>query len=173
MGSANRRSQHIRQFLPSEALEQLLPAIHRARHGDRINAVLRHGAKTFALEQFDIQPGWRPAARVQTVEFSRLRVVDEGKQVAADAIGHRRDHTHHGIGRHGRIGGCPAALEHGHSGLRGQRRLRSHNPVPRDRHRTRLPAVLRLEVAGRHLESHRQPRQENDCQARLFLHFPA
>ena len=52
------------------------------------------------------------------------RVVDDGEQIAADAVHHRRDDTHHRVGGNRRIDGVPAARQHDRTRLRGERAFR-------------------------------------------------
>ena len=49
------------------------------------------------------------------------RLVDDRKQIAADAVHVRLDETHHGVGRDGRVDRVAAALEHLHASARRQR----------------------------------------------------
>ena len=83
----------------------------------------------FDLQELRRQPGRRPAAGVQAVELAGLRLVDDGEQVAADAvvIGSTRPIT--ALVGDRRVDGVAAALENLHAGLRRQRLTRRDDAV--------------------------------------------
>ena len=143
---SNRRRQILGQFLSSKLIRQLLPAIHRARDGDRIYSLLRHAANSLLLQILDGQPLGRPSARIYPVQLVRLRVIHNCEQVSADAVHHRLHHSHHRVCRNRRIHGIPATFENAHTCLRRQWRLRSDNPIPRNDHRPPLRTVLRFNI---------------------------
>ena len=80
-----------------------------------------HVAQALLLQGLNGQAGRRPATRIQSIEFAALGVVNDGEKVAAYAVGHRRNDTHHSIGGHRCVDGCAPALEYLDSRLRGQR----------------------------------------------------
>ena len=131
---SNRRRQILRQLLPSKLVCQFLPAIHRARDGNRIYSLLRHAANSLLLQILDRQSFGRPSARVYPIQLVRLRVINNGEQIAADAVHHRLDHSHHRVRRNRRVHGIPATFENAHTCLGCQRRLRRNNPIPRNNH---------------------------------------
>ena len=137
------RRQIFRQFLASEALRQFLPAVHNARHGNGIDALLRHIAQSLFAQIFRSQPLGRPAAGIQPIKLAGFGVIYNHEQIAADAIHHRRHDPHHGVRGNRGIDRISAMLQDLHAGLRRQRRLRRHNSVARNHHRARLPPVLR------------------------------
>ncbi len=118
-----------------------MPAVHRSRHGDRLNAVLRHFANALVLQKLNGQSGGRPAAGVEAVKLAAFRVVHDGEKIAAHAVHHGRDEAHHGVGGHGRIDGVSAMLENLRAGLRRERRFRGNDAVARDHHGASLVAV--------------------------------
>ena len=143
---SNRRRQILRQLLPSKLVRQLLPAIHCARHGDRVYSLLRHAANSLLLQIVDRQSFGRPPARIYPIQLVRLRVIHNREQVSADAVHHRLHHSHHRVCRNRRIHGIPATFENAHTCLRRQWRLRSDNPIPRNDHRPPLRTVLRINI---------------------------
>ena len=79
------------------------------------------------------------------------RLVDDGKQIAADPVHVRLDETHHGIGRDGRVHGVAAALEHLNASARGQRLAGGDDAVLRGDLRSacdNIHAVWRLYYSG-------------------------
>ena len=62
----------------------------------------------------------RPAAGIEAMKRAGLGLVDEGEQVAADAVARGLHQAHHRVGRDGGVDGVAAALEHLHAGARGQ-----------------------------------------------------
>ena len=131
---SNRRRQILGQLLPSKLVRKLLPAIHRARHGDRIYSLLWRAPNSLLLQILDRQSLGRPSARIYPVQLVRLRVIHNREQVSADAVHHRLDHSHHRVCRNRRIHGIPATFENAHTCLRRQWRLRRNNPIPRNNH---------------------------------------
>src|SRR4029077_14619975 len=89
-----------------------------------------------------LQPARAPPAAIKAVELSGLSVVDDGEKIAADAVGHRRDETHHGVSGDGSIDSIAAPLQHLHAGLRRQRRFRRDDAIARYDHGSALIAVL-------------------------------
>ena len=63
----------------------------------------------------------RAAAGVEAVELLRLRVPDDGEQVAADAAGHRLHEAHRGVGGDGRVDRVAALLQDVEPDLRRER----------------------------------------------------
>ena len=82
---------------------------------------LRHLGMSLRLQQRRRQAGRRPAAGVEAVERAGLRVVDDGEQIAADAVRLRLDQAHDGVGRDGGVDRVAASLEDLHAGLRRER----------------------------------------------------
>ena len=78
----------------AETPPQRIPSRHRSRHSHGINACLgnliHHSLRLQALDAHALRS---PAAGVQAVQFLRLRVIDNRKQIAAHAIHHRFDHA--------------------------------------------------------------------------------
>ena len=64
LGRAHGRREHLRKFFPPELVGQLLPAVHRPRHGDAVHAALRHGAQPLPVQKVNGQLAGRPTARV-------------------------------------------------------------------------------------------------------------
>ena len=129
LGVRDRGGQDRLERRLAELLVKRHPARHRARDGHRMNALLRHLVHAARGQEFDGGAGRRPAARVEAVHGVAGRVVDDGKQVAADAVHHRRDQAHHRVGGNRRVDGVPAAREHDGARLR----RRADFPPPRSR----------------------------------------
>src|SRR5262249_52921736 len=106
-----RGEERLEGKLPEPAPHRV-PAGHASRNGDGQDAILGHLREPAATQEVERHRCRRPAARVQTVEPSGLRLVDDGEEVSADAVAHRLDHPQHGVGGDGRIDGVPAELEH-------------------------------------------------------------
>ena len=68
-------------------------------------------------------------------------VVDDGEEIAPNAVHHRRHETHDRIGRNRRVDRMTAAREHDGAGLRRQRIFGGHDAAGRHRHRSSLPAA--------------------------------
>ena len=77
LGDLNRRGQHLIHFLFAEAVEQLLPPIDGPGNGDGLDPSPRHLAQTFLAQSLDRLRGGSPAAGVQAIIFSALRVVHD------------------------------------------------------------------------------------------------
>src|SRR5262249_7391604 len=56
----------------AEALMQLRPAVDTARHGHRLNSILRHRTLALTLEEVDGEGFGRPSAGVDAGEFAGL-----------------------------------------------------------------------------------------------------
>ncbi len=153
----NGRSQIIGEFSASEAVGKFLPAVDDARHGDGVYALLGHIAETLLVQEFRCKGFRRPAAGVQSIEFVGFGIVDDDEQIAADAVHHRGDHAHHGVGGDGGIDSVAAVFEDLHPGLRGQRGFGGYDAVGGNNHRARLSAVLRAD--NRHSKKARQEQQ--------------
>ena len=85
-----------------------------------------------------------PAAGVEAVELLRLRVPDDGEQVAADAARHRLDDAEHGVGGDGGVDRVAALLEDADRGGRRQRLARRGHAVPGQRRPTASCGAGRL-----------------------------
>ena len=86
------------------------------------------------LEEFaGVACSGAPAAGVEAVELLRLRVPDDGEQVAADAARHRLHEAHRGVGGDGRVDGVAAVLQHVEPDLRGERVAGGDHAVVGDR----------------------------------------
>ena len=109
---------------------QRVPTGDRSRHGDGVNAALRHLRVAARLQQRRRQPRRRAAARVEAVERAGLRVIDDGEQIAADAVRLRFDEAHHRIGRDRRVNRVAAPLQDLHSCLRRQWLTGGNDAVP-------------------------------------------
>ena len=168
LGDLNRRGQHFIHFLFAEPVEQLLPSIDGAGNGDRLDPAHRHIAQALLAQPLDRLRGGRPAAGVQAIIFSALRVVHDREQIAADAVPHRRHHGHHGVRRNRRVHRVAAALQNRGARFRCQRRFRGHNPGLRDHHRASLTAILRHGVLPIHPQCEKS---RNQGQHEVYLVF--
>ena len=142
LGVSDGGRQHVGKALAAKAREQLLPAVHRAGYGGRINAAPGHRGASLGAQVRNREPLGRPARGVQSVELARLRFVDDREQVTADAIVHWRHETHHGVHGDGGIDGVATALENGGANLRGQHTFAGHHALFRQHHGARLRAIL-------------------------------
>src|ERR1051326_7865553 len=77
---ANRRSEECRKFLAPKAVAKLVPTIDCARNSYGIDAVGGHSGNAFGFQKFRREIGRRPTARIETVEFSRLGLIDDSEQ---------------------------------------------------------------------------------------------
>ena len=110
--------------------EQLGPAFHHARHCHRQDAGARHARLVALRVRIRRRRVCGSPAGVQRPQRLRLRVVDDGEEVAADA-GHRRlDDREHSGGRDRGVNRVAAVLKHLQAGRRGQRLARCDHPVP-------------------------------------------
>jgi hypothetical protein len=62
----------------------------------------------------------------------RLRIPDDRKQIAADSIHHRLDHTEDRVSGNGRIDRAPTLTKDIECRLRGEGLTGRHHPLPRD-----------------------------------------
>jgi hypothetical protein len=149
LGQTDRRRQQLGERPPAEPLEELRPAVHGAGNGDREHPAVRHAADPARAQRLDGEPGRRPAAGVQAEQLALPRVVDQGEQVAADAVAHRRHQARHCVGGDRGVDGVAAARQDHGAGLRRQRMLRRDDAAPGDHHGPRLGAVLLAEAVPR------------------------
>ncbi len=150
LGGSNRRRQIFRQLFPSKFIRQFLPAVHGSRYGNGIHSLLRHAPDSQLLQVLDRQTLWRPPAGIDSIKLVRLRVINNRKQIPADAIHHRFNNAHHRVRRNRCVHGVPAALQYSSPRLRRQRRFRRHNPIPRNHHRPPLRAILSVSALRCH-----------------------
>ena len=141
---------------------ELHPCAHRARHGDRVPAALRH--RRHAFEAFERPPGRRAAGGVQAVQL--LAVPQDAERVAADAVARRLDDGQRDGGCERRIDGIAAFQQHPEPRLRGER-LRCGDHVAR-KHRHALRRIRKLPVEDFHGEE--AGRESDDYSARVRLH---
>src|SRR5580704_19062281 len=94
-----------------EALVGLAPSFNRARDGDAVNPVLGHRRNAVFCQKLDGKSTWRPAARIQAVEFASLRLPVNEKQITADSVVHRLGDAEHGIGSNRSVDRRPTLSE--------------------------------------------------------------
>ena len=82
-----------------------------------MNAALRHPIDFLAAQKL-IDCHAAPTGRVGPVNLAALGFVDDREQVAADAVHHRGDKSHGGIGGNSRVDRVAAAFEDGDAGPR-------------------------------------------------------
>ena len=136
LGITDRGGEHLRQRQPAELRMKLGPAVDRARHADGQQAVGRdRGAVELCelgLHLLVAESERRAAGGVEAVEFFRLRIPDDGEQVAADAAAHRLHQAQRGVGRDGGVDRRAAGLENIEAGLRRERLAGADHAVLRD-----------------------------------------
>ncbi len=120
LGIVDGRRQQVGHRQSPEFLAHRMPARDHARHGDRVRAARRQFGDAGGLQILRRQRARSPAARVEAMERARLGLVDERKQIAADAVARGLHQAHHRVGRDGGVDGVAAALEHLHAGAGGQ-----------------------------------------------------
>ena len=135
LGVIDGRCQQLREWLRAERAPHRVPAGDDARHGHRVDAALRHLGDAFCGEVIDGETGRRPAARVQAVDGSALRLVIDDEKVAAQTVAGRLHQSDGGVGGDRRVDGVAAALENLHTGPRRQRLARGDNPKRGRHHR--------------------------------------
>jgi len=118
-----------------------------------------HGEGTVAGHLFQPALGelfWRrrigrSAGGVEAIEPLGLRVVDDGQQVAANAVHARLDDGENGGGGDRGIDGVAAILQHFQAGGRRQRLARGDHAVAANRGRPGAAKVARRTIAGLNL----------------------
>src|SRR5436190_20946116 len=75
----------------------LAPAFHRARNGDTMDSVARHGCGSVLSKKLDGQFLWRPPARIQAIELAGLCLPVNEEKITADAVHHWLGNTKHGV----------------------------------------------------------------------------
>src|ERR1051326_4968437 len=88
-GIVNRWLKKIAPRQTAESLVQRLPTFYATRHGNGVDSVRRDAAQSETL--------WCPAARIDATQLARFRFPDERKQIAAYAVHHWLDDTHHRV----------------------------------------------------------------------------
>src|SRR6202041_803519 len=91
-------------------------------HADGIDVV---DAVRFQI--FDGEALRRPTTGVQSIEFSRLRVVVNCEQVSAHAVHIRLHYTHDGVCSNCRVHGVAAPFQNVRTGLGSQKLRGGHN----------------------------------------------
>ena len=143
-----RREDRVERVV-SEFLVERHPAGDGSGHRYGMNAGLRHRRHAARGQKLESRARRGPPARVKTVNAAGRDVVNDGEQIAPDAVHHRRHNPHHRIGRDRRVDHMTADPEHNGAGLCRQRIFRGHNAACRHRHRSSLPpADLRANVVG-------------------------
>ena len=99
------------------------------RHG--VDAAPRHLLDSLPGQKGDVEPGGRPAARVEPQELARLGHVDDGEEIAPDAVAGGLHEADRRVGGDGGIDGVAAALEDRHARSRGERLARGDDAVLR------------------------------------------
>ena len=130
----DRRREVGRERQLAEPIVQRGPTADRSRHRHGERPAVRHFGKTF--QQIGAERPRRPPARVQAVDLVLPGDVDDGKQVAADAVHHRLGHAGDRIRRDRRIDRVAAAREDLHRRLRRERLAGRRHPVLRGGDRT-------------------------------------
>ena len=137
LGVPDGRCEIGRQREPAEALVQGRPAGHRPGDGHRVDPAVRQlTLDSLAFQKLERHSCRGPAARVHPVELVLLRQVDDGEEVAADAVRGGLHQPLGGIGGDRGVHRAPAALEDLRRGLRRQGLARGRDPVLRGGDRT-------------------------------------
>jgi hypothetical protein len=89
----------------------------------------------------------------------RLRIPDDRKQIAADSIHHRLDHTEDRVSGNGRIDRAPTLTKDIECRLRGEGLTGRHHPLPRGSPRTASQSLdLRSDPGHPHCPPNLQPK---------------
>ena len=138
---ADGRRQRTRERDRPVLRKELGPAGQRAWNRHRIRAVVGHLREASGQQHVGVGLRAGAAAGVQAPQPLCLRVVDDRKDVAADA-GHRRlDDGEDGGGRDSGVDRIPTFLQHLQACGRRERLARGDQPVAREHGRTRAPDV--------------------------------
>ena len=148
-GVVDGRGEYLRERLAAESCEKLVPAVHGTRHGHAIDTARWHGGNALGLQVRGSQSGRRPARCIQSVQLAGFRDVYDREEVAANAVVHRRDESHHGVRGNGGVDGIAALLEHARPNLGREHALTGHHSQRGRHHRSGLRTVLRAELRMR------------------------
>src|SRR5207244_13437095 len=74
----------------SKPLVQLAPTGNRARDRDSVNAGVGHRSRAFGFQVLGREALRRPSAGVQSIKLAGLGFPENSKQIATDAVHHRR-----------------------------------------------------------------------------------
>ena len=175
-GVGDGRRQRVGELQRPEPLQQLVPAIDRARHRPRQGSLARHPRVTLPDQRLAVDLVRRAAGRVQPVELLGLGVPEDGEQVAADAVHVRLDQPEDGVDRHRGVYRVAAGLEDVDAHLRRQRLAGRHHAVRGDdlgAAAVRAPGRPAVAVPQRilRLGAHRHVAAENrDSKHRSYRH---
>src|SRR5205814_2280401 len=151
----------------AEFFMKLCPGIYRSRHADGQHAARRN---CFAMQLVELgfhllvaQAERRTAATVQSVELVFFRAVNDGEQIAADAV---RDWFHQAkrrVRRDGGIDRVAAALQNIEPNLRRQRHARADHAMPRENFRASRECLARDAIdLGEERRRNQQKREKGE-----------
>src|SRR5579862_8890888 len=132
------------EFFGAEAGEELGPAVDRAGNSDVVDAELGHFVDALGFQKFDGEIFGSPAGGVEAVELFGFCVVDDGEEVAADAVHHGLDDADGGVGGDDGIDGVAAVGEDLGADLGGEGRFSGDDAAASDDHGASFGAVARL-----------------------------
>jgi hypothetical protein len=107
-GITNGWSKQSGEFFASETAVKFVPAVNCARNSHSMNSVGGHNGDALGFQEFGCEAGRRPTAGVEAVEFAGFSLVDDGEEVAADAVCHRSENADGSVCGDGGINGIPA-----------------------------------------------------------------
>ena len=165
-GVTDGRRQVVGHRLATETVVQGEPAVDRSGHRHRQRAGGRDVLQAAALELSQGERFRRAARTVVAIELLRLRVPDDGEQVATDAVAGRLHQAERGIGRDRRVDCRASALHHVQRDLGGQRLRGSRHRMRGDHLRTGREGVAGDAVGGRCGGRHRDTGQGDGEQGR-------
>ena len=152
----------IGEFQFPEFLVQLRPGVDATRHADRQHAGRRDRLalqlRELGFHLLVAQAEGRTAAAVDSVKFVFLRAVNDGKEVAADAVRDRFGQTERSVRRNRSVNRAATAFQNVDADLRGQRHARANHAMPRHHFRARGkilsgdPIDLSVELKGERKE---------------------
>src|SRR4051812_13945560 len=99
----DRRGERDRERLRAELASECVPTIDAAGDRPGEGTLGRDLLQSSGPKEIDGGRERCAAARVESVELLRLRVPDDGEEVAADPTGHRLDHAEYGVGCDGSV----------------------------------------------------------------------
>ena len=129
----DRRREIVSQFQFPEFLLQLRPGVNATGHADWQHAGRRDRLalqfREFGFHLLVAQTERRTAASVDSVKFVFLRAVNDGEEIAADAVRNRFGQAERGVRGDRSIHRAPAAFQNLEADLRGERHARANHAV--------------------------------------------
>src|SRR5262245_48023242 len=149
-GVFDRRLQNLCEFHRSIALEHADPPVDGPRHGDGMDAALRHAGHSALFKFIDTGGLRRAPARIEGFQLFLFGIPDDREKVATWTNHHRFDDTEHRRSRDSRIDRIAALLEDSKTRSRSERLAGGNHSIHRP-HGGTGPASRSWFIAGRQL----------------------